>query len=239
MKEANIKIVYVYIHYKAPISFCEKVWRKYKDKNFLVVNNSSKDLPEHINQIKGSNNIREFSAIKEAVNYFENLSKKPDAYVFINDTTYKNYSLWKSNEVLEFIKFNNSLPILSGFGERGFNLYSDSWFNNVINHIRSDVFAVNRNGASLLLEALDEKHIKNENLLSKKFSELSKSHLREFNQSHQPGKDIAIFYEHLVTYKFFKEGFIFFCMQRKVDKFRHSLMKFIMFLLKTFFKRSV
>ena len=61
-----------------------------------MVNNSSKDLPEHINQIKGSNNIREFSAIKEAVNYFENLSKKPDAYVFINDTTYKNYSLWKS-----------------------------------------------------------------------------------------------------------------------------------------------
>lgn len=237
----KIRTLAVVVAFTVPVDkIVSKIFRSYCFEKLIIVDNSNaKNNLYHFNNvihIYGNNNLREFGAYSEGLDYALKNNFDFDNIVFINDTVYINRELWKINPVIKaFDNHRFAVPVLYGFLDRTMNIISGAqllWPNF---HIRSDIFSINTSSIKLLQEifAVDF-HASFRDACNS--NPVLNSAIADFMTFYHPyklgqSKETATYIELLITSKFFNNGCIFPVMDTKFQK--------ILRLFRTIFSRFI
>lgn len=208
----------VFIRYDESLDKCVR-WLDRIGVKWLLVNNGK---PQHAIEdpriINGSNKLREFSAITEGL---ERLPASLEYYLFANDTLLRNFTRWKLEQVIRTACRNRfTTAAIFGFVDKTFEVKANTWFANPGYHIRSDCFAVNSAGATLLREVLSRPEPRSQDLFRDlRYLDVVQNYLRVYHPTKlDQGKDLATYLEVLMSHEFFMSGLVVPCMSGRVAK---------------------
>lgn len=217
-------------------SFCNRFKTCF---NIVVVYNGSDNefFVSDVELVIGSNVFREFSGYVEGARRFP---AEEGLVYFCNDTLILNKQSWKLKFLLTKTQSSRvTISSMFGFLDSTFNMSGKFWFVRNKTHLRSDVFALNKNGIGVL-ESLMSSDLEALYSIDVVFREVCDDFIRVHHPSKSgQNKGLATYIEVSLSQTMFDSGLIVDCstivfktrnhfdsfVSRIIDFCRHKLIK--------------